>query len=179
MPATVTIQRRIGSSGSPTDTDITSATTRLSLSDSSTPGILNPLIIPSSGINYSFWAVFFLNANTTPAGTIDTVKLYSDGSNTYGTGVAVKVGQATGYTQATGSSTSGTQLTTSNYATLTGDPVDIFSYTSGSPLAVTGTLSNPSTGIISNFIPLQMEIISTATPGVLTAETFTITYNET
>lgn len=180
MPATITIRRRTGTTGSPTNTDITSATSRVSLFDSPTPGAGNPLQIPNAGTNYSFWSSFYLSADTTPSGTIDTVKWYSEGSNSYGTGIAMKVATASSYAQGVGSATSGTQMIVANYATLTPSPPnDAFGYTSGSPLSVSGSISNPSTGIITNFIAMQMEIGTTAIPGVLTAETYSMTYNET
>lgn len=180
MPATITIRRRTGSSGAPTNTDITSATTRLSLSDAPTPGTSDPLQIPSSGTNYSFWSSIYLNADTSPTGTIDNVEWYSDGTGSYGTGVTMKVTTAASYTQATGSATTGTQLLIGNYAGITPSPPNnAFGYTSGAPLTVAGSISNPSTGKITDFVVQQLEIASTASPGTLSAETFTITYNET
>ena len=179
MPATVTIKRLTGNVGAPTLTDITSGTTRVSLSDSATPGTATPCLIPNSSTNYSFWAVIAMYADTSPAGTIDTVKLYSDGVNSFGTGVTMVIGQATTYVQATGSATTGILLNTTNYVTLTGAPVDVFTYTAGSPLAITGSISNPSTGKVTNYVPFQMAVASTAAPGIVSAETLTMTYNET
>ena len=180
MPATVTIRRRTGATGSPTNTDTTSATTRLSNSDSASPGTANPLQIPASSSNYSWWASFYLNADTSPAGTIDTVQLYSDGADSYGTGVTMQVTTASTYVQAVGSSTTGTQLLIANYAGISPSPPnDMFGYTSASPLSVAGSITNPSTGIISSFWVQQFTIASTASPGALTAETFTVTYHET
>lgn len=179
MPASVLIKRITGAAGGPTLTDVTSGTSRLSLADSPTPGTGNPLLIPSSGTNFSFWGVLALYAESAPAGIIDTVKLYLDGANGFGTGVGLKIGEATTYVQATGSATSGLELTVGNYATLTGAPADAFGYTAASPLAVTGSISNPDTGKITNYLALQLSVASTAAPGVISAETITMTYNET
>lgn len=181
MPATVTVRERTGTGGGIANTDITSVNSRYMLSDStSASSTSNPIPIPAAGTNYSFWKSAYLNADTTPAGTIDTVKYYTDGANGYGTGVTEKVSTAPSltYVQATGTSTSGTQLSNANYSG-SGTPVNTFTYTSGASLSVTGSISNPSTGKISDFWVEQLEVASTASPGVITAETKTITYNET
>jgi hypothetical protein len=180
MAATITIRRRTGTSGAPTNTDVTAATTRVSCSDSPTPAATNPCVIPSSGTNYSWWMSWYLNADTTPAGTIDTVKWYTSGSSTFGTGITYLVGTAAAYTQAVGSATTGTQLLAANYTGLSpATPTNAFAYTSASPLAVTGTLSNPSTGKISDFVVQQMGGDSTVVAGVATAQTFTFSDLET
>lgn len=181
MSATVQIKERTGASGGPTDTDITSANSRYLLADSySASATSTPCIIPAAGTNYSYWKSRFLNCTVSPAGTIDTIKYYTDGSNSYGTGVTEKISTASSlaYVQATGTATSGTQLTNANY-TGSGTPVNTFSYNSGAALSVTGSISNPTTGKISDFWVEQLEVASTAAPGVIGAETKTITYNET
>lgn len=181
MPATVTIRERTGSSGAPTNTDITSANSRYMLADAtSAAATTDPLQIPSSGTNYSFWKSRYLNADTSPTGTIDTVKYYTDGANGYGTGVTELVTTAASYVQATGSATTGVQLLIGNYAGISPSPPNSsFGYTSGSSLSVAGSISNPSTGKITDFWVEQLGVASTAAPGTITAETKTITYNET
>lgn len=179
MAATVIIYERTGAG--PTNTDITSTNSRYMMTDAtSASATTNPLQIPSSGTNYSYWKSRYLNASTTPTGTIDTVKYYTDGANGYGTGVTEKVSTASSltYVQATGSATSGTQLSNANYSG-SGTPVNSFTYTSGASLSITGSISNPSTGKISDFWVEQLEVASTATPGTTSTETKTITYNET
>lgn len=179
MAATVTIRRLTGAG--PTSTDITGINTRANAEDAhSTAGTTNPIQIPAAGTNYSYWVTTQLSVDVTPAGTINNIKWYTDGANGFGTGVTLKVGQATSYVQATGTpGTTGTQLTTGNHAGLTGAPVDGFTYTSASPLAVTGTMSNPSTGALGNRVVYQIEVASTAAPGATPAETFTWKYDET
>jgi hypothetical protein len=179
MAATVTIRRLTGAG--PTSTDITGINTRANAEDAhSTAGTTNPIQIPAAGTNYSYWVVTQLSADTSPAGTINNIKWYTDGANGFGTGVTCKVNQATGYVQATGTpGTTGTQLTTGNYATLSATPVDAFGLTAASPLAVTGSISNPSTGAFGNRVVYQIEVASTAAPGATPAETFTWKYDET
>jgi hypothetical protein len=181
MPATVKINRYTGSG--PTKTDITGANTVANATDthqSSATGSSDPIRIPTSGTNYSYWVVCRLECTVTPLGTLNNIRWYTDGSNTFGTGVTCKVQTATSYVQATGTAgTSGIQLTTGNYPTLAGAPVNAFTYVVGSPLSVSGSLSNPSTGDFGDFVVYQLEVDSTAVPGVTGTETFTWLYDET
>lgn len=180
MAATVTVRRWTGASGGPTKTDVTSATTRASTSDAAAPGTSDPIPIPAAGTKYSYWMSFRLSADTTPTGTINNLKWFSDGSNNHGTGVTHKGQSATSYVQATGTQgDTGTQLTTGNHAGLSAAPADVFSFTSGSPKSLTGSISNPSTGDFGDFFVQQVEVGSTAGPGSITAETFTFRYDET
>jgi hypothetical protein len=53
-----------------------------------------------------------------------------------------------------------------------------FGYTSGSALAVAGSINNPSTGVIGDPIQLQMSVASTAAQGTTPSETLTFSYDE-
>lgn len=179
MAATVLIRRLTGSG--PTATDITSINTRANAEDAhSTAGTTNPIQIPAAGTNYSYWVVTRLDATVTPSGTINNIKWYTDGANGFGTGVTCKMNTATGYVQATGTAgTTGDVLNTTNYSTLAGATSDAFSFTSGSPKSVTGSISNPSTGQFGDRVVYQIEVDSTAGPGATPQETFTWKYDET
>jgi len=179
MAATVTIRRLTGAG--PTSTDITSINTRANAEDAhSTAGTTNPIQIPAAGTNYSYWVVTQLSADTTPAGTINNIKWYTDGGNGFGTGVTCKMNTATGYVQATGTpGTTGDILNTTNYSTLAGATSDSFSFTSGSPKSVTGSITNPSTGAFGDRAVYQIEVGTTAGPGATPQETFTFRYDET
>ncbi len=172
MPATVTIRRWTGSSGSPTKTDITSINTRANAEDAhSTAGTTNPIQIPASGTNYSYKVSTRLSADTSPTGTINNIKWYSDGANGFGTGVDCNVKTEAAYDQATGTlGTTGTEMTGGAAFT---------TYTSGSPLSVTGSISNPSTGDFGDFVSYQTTVGTTAGPGATGQETFTWVYDET
>lgn len=182
MAADVQIRRWTGSSGSPTKTNITSINTRANAEDThTTAGTSNPIQIPASGTNYSYWVATRLYANTAPSGVINNIRWHTDGSANFGTGVNAKVNTASGYVQATGSAgVSGTQLTTGNYATLSGAPVDAFSnYPNATTnLAVTGSI-NATTGDFGNFVVYQLSVADTAGPGATNMETFTWLYDET
>jgi hypothetical protein len=179
MAATVTIRRWTGTTGSPTKTDITGINTRANAEDAhSTAGTTNPIRVPESGTNYSYWVSTRLSCDVAPSGTIDNLKWYTDGANGMGTGVGVNVNTASGYVQATGTAgTTGIQLTTGNHADLAGAPTNAFAYTSGSPLSVTG--STTGTGDFGHFVVYQVTVASTAGPGATSTETFTWSYDET
>lgn len=183
MAATVTITRWTGSAGGPTKTNITGANTVANAQDTHTAiasGSANPIVIPTAGTNYSYWVTTRLNCTVTPDGTINNIRWYTDGANNFGTGVTCNMQSADSYVQATGTTgVTGTELTTGNHAGLTGSPVSAFTYTSGSPLSLTGSITNPSTGDFGQFIVYQIAVASTASPGVTGTETFTWIYDET
>lgn len=177
MSATVLIRRLTGAG--PTLTDITSINTRANAEDAhSTAGTSNSVLVPASGTNYSFWVVTRLDVTAITGGTVNNIKWYTDGSNNFGTGVTCKGNTATSYVQATGTTgTSGTQLTTGNYSTVT-TPVDVFTFTSGSPKSVTGSTSAVSATFADPFV-YQIEVGTTASSGASAQETFTYQYDDT
>lgn len=177
MAATVIINRLTGAG--PTATDITSINTRANAEDAhSTAGTSNSILIPTSGTNYSYWVTTQLEVTAITGGTVDNLRWYSDGTNNFGTGVTCVGQEATSYVQAAGTpGTSGTQLTTGNHAGLTGSPVNVFTFTSGSPKTLTGTTSTAAK-FGSRFV-YQMEVGTTASSGATSAETFTWKYDDT
>ena len=182
MVADVQIRRWTGTSGSVTKTNITGINTRANAEDTHTAaGTANPVQIPTSGANYSYWVATRLYANSAPTGKIDNIRWHTDGTANFGTGVDAVVNTATGYVQATGSTgVTGTELNTSNYSTLSGAPVDAFSSypNSTTNLAVGGSIS-AATGDFGNFVVYQISVDATASPGASNKETFTWLYDET
>jgi len=183
--ATIQILRKTGVAGA-TTTDITSINTRANAYDThSTADTTNPVRIPAADSNYSYWVSTRLNCTVSPAGTINNVKWYTDGSNTLGTGVTCTVAKAStganaGYVQATGTpGTTGTVLSQANHTGLDAAPVDAFTLTTGSPLALTATISNPTTGEFGEHVVYQIAVGTTAVAGATTSETFTWRYDET
>lgn len=176
MAATVQIVRLTGAG--PTATDITAINTRANAEDAhTTAGTTNSILVPASGTNYSYWVNTRLNVTAITSGTVDNVKWYTDGSNNFGTGVTAKVGTATAYTQATGTAgTTGLQLNTTNYPTVS-TPADAFTYTTGSPLSVSGTTTT--TGQFGDRVVYQLEVGTTAASGATASETFTWRYDDT
>ena len=168
MAATVSIKECNGAG--PTATTITAA--RFCTTDAYNPTTTNPLVKPSAGTNRSYTKTFYLNADSTPAGTINNIKWFTDGSISGWTGCTLFAGTNASYTQATG--TPGTTGDDSGVAT-----TDATTYTTGSPLSVTGTLSNPSTGKISDYVMMQLDLSTSAVAGTLASETITWRYDET
>ncbi len=184
MVATVLIERL--TLAGPTRTDITSINSRFNTFDAqSTADTANPIEIPTSGTNYSFWANTQLNATVAPDNLIDAIEWFTDGVNSYGTGIGLLVAQAAlaSYTLAPGTvGVTGTELTDANYTggTLTpATPTDAFAEVTGAPLSVTGSTSG--TGAFGNIVVLQVTVLSTATPGTkpATPETITWRFDET
>lgn len=170
MAATTEIRQYTGSG--PTATAITNL--RHAATDAAND-TSNPIVKPTSGSNYGYLATVALACTTTPAGSISNVKLYSDGGNGLGTGVTLKGGSSSSYVQATGTSGVTGDLSSTYYTSGT----DIFTFTSGSPMSVSGSLSNPSTGRISDYIRMQLAVASTVTAGTTPSETLTVRYDET
>ena len=172
--ATISIKEVNGaSSGTPT----TVTAVRLCTTDSYNPTTSYPLVKPASSYNYSYWKQFYLNADTSPTGTINNIKWYADGTIGW-TGVVLYAGVCTNYVQATG-----TQGATGNeaHASHSDTPTmtDASTYTPSAPLSVTGSISNPSTGKISQYVIIQGRISTSAVSGTLGTETITWKYDET
>lgn len=175
----VQIRRKTGAGE--TATDITSINTRLNAEDAhSTAGTTNPIVKPAAGTNYSFWCVTRLYFSGSGTGTINNIKWFTDGSSGLGTGRGLRVGTATAYTQATGTTgTTGTELTVGNYASFTLGNADAFTYTTGSPLSVTGTTTNPSSADFGDYVVMQATVGTTASAGASATETITWRYDST
>src|SRR3990167_2421579 len=126
MAATVVVKQVVGASPGSAST-ITNL--RMNTDDTVNPGTVNPLVKPAAGTNYSFIKTVYLNADTTPAGTINNVKIYSDGTIGW-TGVTLFVGSNATYHEAEG--TVGTTATLSTVAT-----ANVETFTSGAAKQLT------------------------------------------
>jgi len=148
----------------------------------------NPIPIPGAGTNYSFWKQIYLACSVAPSTKIDNIKMYTDGGD-FGTGVTLNVSTTlpphanadqASYEVATGVVGTSGSLVTDNHALVTA-VTDVFGYTSASPYTVTITeASNQIDALneMTDYIILQMDVISTASAGSLTAETITFQYDE-
>lgn len=179
MPAEVAINRLTGSG--PTYTRIDSGgygATRASTSDSPSPGVSNPIPLPTTATpTLGYWVVLQLETLTAPVGTINNIQWFTNGFLIW-PGVDLVVGQATAYTQATGVvGVSGTELNQTNYPTLVNPPIAATAFTSSNPYPITGSTStNEKFG---NFIVTQMQVSTSAVAGVLPDENFFIVWDET
>jgi len=190
MVATVAVFVENGPNATPVPTDTSALgppNIRLKTEDDAVIDANNPIPIPSTGTNRSYWKHIFLQATGGTFTQIDNVQFYTDGSG-FGTGITTNVGDETptknsgstaGYDQATGTpGTTGDELTTHTNIT---SKTDAFTFTSGSPKAVSiseaGAIIN-ATGESTNYVVSQMDVGSTASPGDLTDETWTFQYDE-
>lgn len=161
MAATVTIVEKNGAGG--TQTDKTGGTIRFKKADNSTVDLINPLVKPGAGSDWSFEK--WLRANV--AGTytqITNLRAYSDGSSGMGTGVNIwaKV-VATYATPALGTNSTGY--------------TNFFTYTSGSALTLgAGPLTG--TGEKGDHMVMLCEVASTASGGLTPSETLTFAWDE-
>lgn len=194
MVATVSVYTDTGGSdGTPgTSSDIDALgppALQFRTADNATVDTAAPVVIPTSGTNYSYVKSCYLYCDAAPSVQIDNVQIYTDGSSSLGTGVGVVIGNelptrnsgsTSGYIEAVGTAgTTGSEMTTF-YTGITGT-TNFFSYTSGSTKALSisesGSVIN-AIGETTNYFVLQMTVASTASPGSTSNETATIQYDE-
>jgi hypothetical protein len=166
MAAVVEIVEKNGAGGTPTTK--TSSTIRFKNADDANVDLNNPIVRPGAGSVYSYEKVLRLSFTSGPTGSITSPRAFSDGSNGFGTGVTMKAGGNGAYVQPVN--------TVSAIAT-----TDLFTYTAGAPLALDINLAGPYTGTgeKADYLYLQAEVASTASPGLTPTETLTIAYDET
>lgn len=178
-----------GSDGAPgTSTDIDALgppTLQFKNHDDATIDTNYKLTVPAAGTIYSYYKHIFLkcdaNADTH---TINNVKIYSDGTNSLGTGVDVMVGLQ--FPTKNSGATTGYELANNanelvaEHGGITTD-ASIFNYNSGAGLSVSisesGSVINAANET-TNYVVMQMNVASTASPGATTNETITWSYDE-
>lgn len=172
MAATIVIKEWTGAT--PTETTITNL--RYCTTDGQDTSTY-PLVKPSSGSNYSYVKTVVPYASVAPTGTINNLKFYTDGTSGFGTGVTVKgIARAQGsYAQATGTQGTSGDLSAAVYTSGT----DLFTYTSGSPLSLTGDLTATTGDGTFQTLASQMALSTSVSAGTLSAETWTFRYDET
>ncbi len=182
MAATVIINEYHGAGG--TKTDKTSGTVRFKNADDANVDLVNPLVVPGSGQEYSYEK--WLRLEITDAGgftQIDNLRAYSDGANGFGAGVKLWYAVAGGYMQPVVPS----EASDPPQSAAAGSPVenmtDFFASSSGSPIDLDGINTGPFTDgspaeEIGDFLELVMEVEPGASQGVLTAETLTFAFDE-
>ncbi|MHC4397456.1 MAG: hypothetical protein ACYS1A_17585 [Planctomycetota bacterium] len=151
---------------------------RFKLADNNTQDANNPCVKPAAGTNRSWWKCIKLYASVAPDTAINNVKIYSDGSLAW-TGCTVQVGdetQATYRQATTGGADTGTELV-AGYTEITAK-TSLFTYTSGAVKDVSGSIG-ATTGNITDYVVLQLDIGTSAVGGAQAAETITWRYDET
>jgi hypothetical protein len=175
MTATATVQE---GNGVPTGTWTDITTARFCTTDAYLPAGTYPIPIPTGSDNNSYVKSFRLKF--TGIGTqVTNVNIYTDGTNSFGTGISVYIGDQTGqtYKQATGTAgTTGTAMLTLYSGTITSQ-TDIFTYNSTAQKTVDATVLGSGTQYSKHFM-CQMVVANTATAGTLSPETWTWQYDE-
>jgi len=155
-----------------TDTDTgddkTSDTVRFKSADETTVDATNRLQIPGAGTDYSYTKQLRGYVSSAPDTDFSNLEAYSDGTSGFGTGVGVQYDVQENFAANTDADISGT---------------DIFTKTSGAPVDMNSWdatwTAGEGTGYWGSILRLQMTVASTASPGTLTAETLTFSYDET
>lgn len=162
MAATVQIIEKNGVGGTPTDK--TGGNVRMKKADNSTVDLLNPLVKPNSGSDWSFEKWLRLNITGGSFTQLSNLKMYTDGSNGLGTGINLWAKAVTSYaTPALGTASTG-------YA-------NAFTYNSGAPLSL-GAGPFTGTGEKGDHAVLLAEVTSVAAGGLTPSETVTFGWDE-
>ena len=156
-----------------TDTDSgvdkTSGTVRFKSADETAVDTANRLTIPSGADIFSYTKQLRLYCSVDPSVDIDNIAAYSDGSNDFGNGVSIDYDVHTARQTATDVDITGTDLFTKT----DGAVIDMDVFNTGP--WTTGDLPE----YMGDFLELQMGITNTASPGALSTETLTFSYDET
>jgi hypothetical protein len=162
VAATVQIIEKNGAGGTPTDK--TSGTIRFKNADNSTVDLVNPMVMPTSGTDFSYEKWLRMNVTGGTYSQITNVRAYSDGGNGLGTGVGL-------FAKAVAS------FATPAEATSTSGYTDFFTYTSGSSLSL-GAGPFTSTGEKGDHCVMILTVADTASGGLTASETLTMAWDE-
>lgn len=162
MAATVQIVEKNGAG--PSVTDKTAGTIRFKNADNPTVDLVNPMVLPGAGSDWSFekWVRFNVSGGTYTQ--IVNVRAYTDGASGWGADINLWWKAVTAYaTPAEGTSAAGY--------------TDGFTFVSGAPLTL-GAGPFTGTGEKGDHLVMLAEVESTATGGLKSAETLTIAWDE-
>lgn len=163
MP-TIRINRLTGSG--PTATDITSTTNRADAADDPADGTANPIAIPASGTNYSFWVSTQLNCTVAPTTLVWNLAWYTTGTNPFGADIDMTVIVSPSYIEATGTDgVSGDEAWPAFSSIAVAGPTEAFSIDSSSPQSVDGSTSI--TGLFGDILVYQIDVSPGAAAGVV------------
>jgi hypothetical protein len=176
-----------GTPGTSTDVDaLGPPTIRFKNADDATIDTNNKLVVPGAGTKYSYWKHLYLKCSNADSHTINNVAVYSDGSNSLGTGIDCVIGLQFP-TKNSGAST-GYEVAGADEELAAGhggitSVASIFNYTAGEANDLDVSISESGSVInaaneTTNYILMQMTVASTASPGDLTDETATWSYDE-
>lgn len=162
MPAVVQIIEKNTVGG--TATDKTGGSVRLKTADNSTVDLVNPLVKPAAGSNWSFEKWLRLNVTGGSYTQISNLRAYTDGLSGLGTGINLWAKAVTTYaTPALGTASTG-------YA-------NAFTFVVGAPLSL-GAGPFTATGEKGDHLVLLAEVTAIAAGGLTPAETITMAWDE-
>lgn len=162
MPATVTIIEKNGAGGTPTNK--TNGSVRLKKADNATVDLINPLVKPASGSDWSFEKFLRLSVTGGTYTQITDIRTYTDGTAGLGTGINL-------WAKAQASYTTPAQGTASTGYT------NAFTYTAAAPLSL-GAGPFTSTGEKGDHLVLLAQVTDAAAGGLTPSETITFTWDE-
>jgi hypothetical protein len=173
MVATVVIQERNGATGAGTTKSTGGGNqVRFKNAENATVDTNNPMIVPTAGNDYSFEKALQLNATGGTFTTLDNLKFYTDGTNSFGTGVSWKAKKEVAYSQPVHvTATTGAPNATPAYANAT-------TFTAGTPLALAGSAVASATGFFGDLVYQFVYITTTTTAGTKTETPITFSYDE-
>jgi len=156
---------------------------RFNAEDTNDQDLLSPLIIPASGTIFSFWKQIYLLCATAPDTQVNNVVVFSDGTLGWGAGVLVQVGDGTQIKNSgsdAGYDVADAQEIMTNHSDVSSE-TSLFTFTSGSARSVSiseaGSIIDLA-GETTDYLVLQTDVDSTATPGTKPTETITYQYDE-
>jgi hypothetical protein len=162
MPAVVQIIEKNGAGGTPTDK--TSGSIRFKNADNATVDLLDPLVKPGAGFDYSFEKWLRLNVTGGTYSQITNIGAYGDGANGMGTGVDLYAKAVTAYA-------------TPAEATATTGYVDFFTYVTGARLSL-GAGPFTGTGEKGDHLVMMCRVGTAVSGGLTPSETLSIGWDE-
>jgi len=178
------------------------ANVRFKTADNFTVDANDPIPIPAPGpANFSFWKQLYLRITGGTGTLIRNVKFFANNVAGFGVGVQTLVGTTTPFPENSSLTQSGYEVAdgvigvSGNDMNFTVNPgtghsgvlatADAFSFTTVASLAMEiNETGNPQADEMQNvgdrtrYLVFQMDILSTATPGALTPETWTFQFEE-
>lgn len=166
-----------------TPTDKTSGTIRFKNADDAAVDLNDPLVVPSSGQEYSFEKWLRLEIAGGAFTQISNLRAYSDGANGFGTGVKLWYAVTGAYMQPVVPDEGADPPQSAAAGSPVENMADFFGSSQGSPIDLDAINTGPFTDgspsePIGDFLILVMEVEPTASNGVLAAETLTFAYDE-
>jgi len=161
MTATVQIHEYTATD---TGVDKTSDTIRFKSAVDTNVDTSDRLTIPAAASDYSYTKQVRLYATVAASVSLEDVTAYTDGANGFGSEVDIFYDTAAEWVTEIDTDISGT---------------DLFTKTDGATIDLGGSDITATTGYFGDVLRMQMHVGSGASPGALTPETLTMTYDET